>query len=154
MACIAANCKANLIVEFMNNLPFSLTERQMGQIRPFFPHSRGVQRVDDCKVVSGIIYVTKNRLQWKDAPRQYAPHKPLYNRFVRWSAKGVFAHIFRALARGNESGDVLMIDSTYLKAHQIASSLSKKGAKNDSSDAHEEELPPNCMPSATPRGNP
>ncbi len=127
--------KVNLIIEFMKNLPFSLTESQMEKIRPFFPRSRGVRRVDDRKVISGIIYVIKNGLQWKDAPRQYGPHKTLYNRFVRWSRNGVFDHIFRALARGNESDGVLMIDSTYLKAHRTASSLSKKGAKNGSSDA-------------------
>ena len=47
---------------------------------------------------SGIIYVIKNGLQWKDAPREYGPHKTLYNRFVRWSRLGVFDNIFTELA--------------------------------------------------------
>ena len=122
----------------MKHLPFSLTESQMEQIRPFFPRSRGVRRVDDCRVISGIIYVLKNGLQWKDAPRQYGPHKTLYNRFVRWSAMGVFDHIFRALARGGETGGALMLDSTYLKAHRTASSLRKKGATGSSGVRAEE----------------
>ena len=37
----------------------------------------------DRRVVSGIIYVIKYGLQWQDAPDEYGPHKPLYNRFVR-----------------------------------------------------------------------
>ena len=46
--------------------------------------------MDDRRVVSGIIYVIKHGLQWKDAPDEYGPHKALYNRFVRWSRLGVF----------------------------------------------------------------
>jgi transposase len=42
-------------------------------------------------VVSGIIYVIRNGLQWKDAPAGYGPHKTLYNRFIRWSLMGVSA---------------------------------------------------------------
>ncbi len=123
----------------MKHLPFSLTESQMEQIRPFFPLSRGVRRVDDRKVISGIIYVLKNGLQWKDAPREYGPHKTLYNRYVRWSEKKIFEKIFNALAQNGETGKLLMLDSTYLKAHRTASSLRKKGAMIDSLDAREEE---------------
>lgn len=64
---------------------FWLTEAQMDRLRPFFPRSRGKPRVDDRRVLSGIIYVKKNGLQWKDAPGVYGPPKTLYNRFVRWS---------------------------------------------------------------------
>jgi transposase len=42
------------------------------------------------RVVSGIVYVIRNGLQWKDAPKDYGPHKTLYNRFIRWSRLGVF----------------------------------------------------------------
>ena len=69
---------------------FLLSERQMARIAPFFPLAHGVPRVDDTRVVSGIIYVIKHGLQWKDAPQGYGPHKTLYNRFIRWSRMGVF----------------------------------------------------------------
>ena len=106
---------------------FWLTEAQMDRLRPFFPRSRGKPRVDDRRVLSGIIYVKKNGLQWKDAPGVYGPPKTLYNRFVRWSRLGVFARIFVELARPGPDGDVIMIDSTHLKAHRTAASLSKGG---------------------------
>ena len=70
---------------------FLLSERQMARISPFFPLSHGVPRVDDRRVVSGIIYVIRNGLQWKDAPAGYGPHKTLYNRFIRWRLMGVFS---------------------------------------------------------------
>ena len=77
---------------------FLLSERQMARIEPYFPLAHGVPRVDDRKVISGIVYVIKHGLQWKDAPKDYGPHKTLYNRFIRWSRLGVFDRIFAALA--------------------------------------------------------
>jgi transposase len=72
---------------------FYLSETQFSRIKPYFPLSHGVPRVDDLRVISGIIYVIRNGLQWKDAPREYGPHKTLYNRFVRWSRLGMFNRI-------------------------------------------------------------
>jgi len=92
-----------------------------------FTPSRGVPRVDDRRVISGIIYVIKNGLRWCDAPREYGAHKTLYNRFIRWSRMGIFNRIFYALAAKGGVRDQLQIDATHLKAHRTASSLLKKG---------------------------
>ncbi|GBR27471.1 transposase [Gluconobacter japonicus NBRC 3271] len=62
---------------------FLLSERQMKRIEPFFPLAHGVPRVDDRHILSRIVYVIRNGLQWKDAPKAYDPHKTLYNRFIR-----------------------------------------------------------------------
>lgn len=70
---------------------FWLSEEQLARIKPFFPLSHGVPRVDDRKVVSGIIHVIRNGLRWRDAAAVYGPHKTLYNRFIRWSKMGVDA---------------------------------------------------------------
>src|SRR5664280_2119347 len=78
---------------------FLLSEAQMRRIEPFFPLSHGVPRVDDRRVISGIVFVIRNGLRWRDAPREYGPHKTVYNRFVRWSRLGVFNKIFAELAR-------------------------------------------------------
>ena len=106
---------------------FLLTAGQMARISPFFPLSHGVPRVDDRRVVSGIVYVIKHGLQWKDAPKDYGPHKTLYNRFMRWSRLGVFDRIFAALAGEGPKPERIMIDATHLKAHRTAASLLKKG---------------------------
>lgn len=104
-----------------------LSRAQMKRIEPYFPLSHGVARVDDRRVISGIIYVIKHGLQWKDAPSGYGPHKTLYNRFVRWSRLGVFNRIFAELAAAAGKPGRLMIDATHLKAHRTAASLLKKG---------------------------
>lgn len=106
---------------------FLLSERQMDRISPFFPLSHGVPRVDDRRVVSGIVYVIRHGLQWKDAPKDYGPPKTLYNRFIRWSRLGVFDRIFAGLAGEGPRPERIMIDATHLKAHPTAASLLKKG---------------------------
>ncbi len=106
---------------------FWLTERQVARIEPYFPLSHGVPRVDDRRVLSGIIHVIRNGLRWRDAPAEYGPHKTLYNRFIRWSRLGVFDRIFEGLAGSAGDPDRLMIDATHLKAHRTAASLLKKG---------------------------
>jgi transposase len=106
---------------------FLLSEAQMARIAPQFPLSHGVPRVDDRRVVSGIVYVIRHGLQWKDAPKGYGPHKTLYNRFIRWSRLGVFDRIFAGLAGEGPRPERIMIDATHLKAHRTAASLLKKG---------------------------
>jgi transposase len=106
---------------------FLLSEAQMGRLSPYFPLSHGVARVDDRRVVSGIVYVIRNGLRWKDAPAGYGPHKTLYNRFIRWSRLGVFDRIFAGLAGEGPKPERIMIDATHLKAHRTAASLLKKG---------------------------
>lgn len=104
-----------------------LSKAQVSRIEPHFPLSHGVPRVDDRRVLSGIIFVIRNGLRWRDAPREYGPHKTLYNRFIRWSRLGVFDRIFASLSAQAGVPETLMIDATHLKAHRTASSLLKKG---------------------------
>jgi len=106
---------------------FWLSDDQLSKMEPYFPLAHGVPRVDDRRVVSGIIFVIQNGLRWRDAPSDYGPHKTLYNRFIRWSRLGVFDNIFSALVTQGGKPDTLMIDATHLKAHRTACSLLKKG---------------------------
>lgn len=114
---------------------FWLTDKQMRRIKPYFPLSHGIPRVDDKRVLSGIIFVIRNGLRWRDAPKDYGPHKTIYNRFIRWSRLGVFNRIFAELSAKGPRPERLMIDATHLKAHRTAASLLKKGLFPDVSDA-------------------
>ena len=114
---------------------FLLSEAQMRQIDRYFPRSHGIARVDDRQIVSAIVFVIKNGLRWRDAPREYGPHKTIYNRFIRWSRLGVFNKIFATLARKGGKPERIMIDATHLKAHRTAASLLKKGLFPDVSGA-------------------
>lgn len=119
----------------MSNL-FWLTEAQMDRLRPFFPKSHGRPRVDDRRVLSGIIFINRNGLRWCDAPAAYGPSKTLYNRWKRWCGMGVFARIMEGLASEAAEQRTVMIDATDLKAHRTASSLAvKKGGAGGRSAA-------------------
>ena len=112
----------------MSNL-YWLSEKEMGRLIPYFPKSRGRPRVDDRRVLSGIIFINRNGLRWCDAPPEYGPPKTLYNRWKRWSDMGVFARIMTGLAAEASDNKTISIDATYLKAHRTASSMRlKKGA--------------------------
>lgn len=133
------------------DVPFLLSKAQMRRIEPFFPLSHGIPRVDDRRIVSGIIYVIKHGLMWRDAPKGYGPHKTIYNRFILWSKMGVFNRIFAALAGEAGEADTIMIEATHLKAHRTAASLLKVGLFPAVSEAPRADLTPSSMLSAMAR---
>ncbi|GBR69414.1 IS5 family transposase [Gluconobacter kanchanaburiensis NBRC 103587] len=102
---------------------FWLTDKRMERLLPFFSKSHGRPRIDDRRVLSGIIFVNRNGLRWHDAHREYGPHKTLYNRWKRWGDMGVFMRIMDGLSAAKAEPQTIMIDATYLKAHRMASSL-------------------------------
>ncbi len=100
---------------------FWLSEEQFERLRPLLPSKvRGVARVDDRRVISGIIHVVTSGGRWVDAPACYEPRKTLYNRFVRWAAKGVWQELFVTLAAAGGPPAEVLIDSTHMKAHRSA----------------------------------
>jgi len=101
---------------------FWLTEAQFAKIAPHLPADmRGKARVDDRRVISGIVHVLKSGGRWIDAPSEYGPRKTLYNRYVRWAAKGVWVNLFHALAQAGGPPLQLLIDSSAVRAHRSAS---------------------------------
>ncbi len=107
---------------------FWLTDAQMARLEPFFPKSHGKPRVDDRLVLSGIIFINRNRLRWRHAPSAYCPNKTLYNRWKRWSDGDIFARMMAGLAAEHGEEKTVIIGATYLKAHRNASNLGvKKG---------------------------
>ena len=106
----------------MNRNHFWLTEDQFARLETLLPtDTRGKPRVDDRRVISGIVHVLKSGGRWVDAPDAYGPRKTLYNRFVRWAAKGVWVDIFHALASAGGPPAEVLIDSSAVKAHRCAS---------------------------------
>ncbi len=98
----------------------------MDRLRPFSPKIHGRPRVDDRRVLSGIIFVNRNGLRWRDAPREYGPHKTLCNPWKRWGEMGIFMRMMDDLSAEKAEPQTIMIDATYLKAHRTASSLRVK----------------------------
>jgi transposase len=130
----------------MSDSYYWLTAEQFSRLEPLLPSdTRGMPRVDDRRVISGIIHVLKSGGRWVDAPDVYGPRKTLYNRFVRWAAKGVWSDVFYALASAGGPPAQVLIDSSAVKAHRCAS-----GGKGGNSDrplaGHAVGGPPRSMP--------
>lgn len=114
----------------MNRDRFWLRDAQFTWIEPHLPSdTRGKPRVDDRRVISGIVHVLKSGGRWIDASPDYGPGKTLYNRYVRWAAKGVWIGLFHALAGAGGPPAQVLIDSSAVKAHRSASG-GKGGERN------------------------
>jgi transposase len=108
---------------------FWLNDDQWRQIKPHLPTDvRGKDRVDDRRVISGILHVLKSGCRWCDCPPEYGPPTTIYNRFVRWAERGVWERLFRELAARGRSSETQMIDATYVKAHRSAAGA-KRGSR-------------------------
>jgi transposase len=106
-----------------------LSDEAWAVIEPHLPKGRpGAHRVDDRRVISGILHVLRSGCRWRDCPLGYGPATTIYNRYNRWSAQGVWKRIFERLAAAENIPDEISIDSTHVKAHRSAAGA-KKGAK-------------------------
>jgi len=100
---------------------FWLSDRAWAAIEPLLPSNQpGARRVDDRRVISGIIHVLKSGCRWKDCPAVYGPPTTIYNRFNRWSRRGLWQKIFAELAAQADFPQELSIDSTAVRAHRSA----------------------------------
>ena len=124
---------------------FWFSDAQWARIGPLLPtDTRGMARVDDRRVLSGIVHALRNGGRWADCPREvYGPKKTLYNRFVRWAERGIWERIFSALAGGEDAPDRLFIDSTCIKVHRCAGG-GKGGPWPMASAAPRGGVSPNC----------
>jgi transposase len=65
---------------------FWFTDTQWARIDRLLPADvRGKKRVDDRRVLSGIVHALRCGERRADRADLYGPKKTLYNRFVRWS---------------------------------------------------------------------
>jgi len=111
-----------------------LSDVEWARIEPLLPRGRkGAHRVDDRRVISGIVYMLRCGARWRDCPAAYGPYTTIYNRFNRWSRQGIWLAMFQALTGhsgvyGAPGFATAAIDSTHVKAHRSAA-----GAKGGTS---------------------
>lgn len=101
---------------------FWLSDEVWERIEPHLPHGQpGKPRVDDRRLISGILHVLKVGCRCQDTPSAYGPHTTVYNRYNRWSQRGVWQRLFAKVAATGLVPDELMLDATHEKAHRSAS---------------------------------
>jgi transposase len=83
---------------------FLLSEAQMRGIKGYFPLPHGIARVDDRRIVSAIVFVIRNGLRWRDAPREYGPHKTITTLHPLEPPGRVQQDLRRARPQGGQGG--------------------------------------------------
>jgi transposase len=97
-----------------------LTDAGYAAIEPLLPAVySGARRKDDRRIISGIIHVLRSGCRWQDCPAIYGPSTTVYNRFNRWSRRGLWHEIFEALVE-TAPNDTRSIDSTSIKVQRAA----------------------------------
>ena len=100
---------------------FWLSDEVWAAIEPHLPKNQpGARRVDDRRVISGIVHVLKAGCRWCDCPTDYGPSTTVYNRFNRWSRRGFWLKLLDALVSTGAVPKSTAIDSTYIKAQRSA----------------------------------
>jgi transposase len=128
---------------------FWLSDAQWAVIEPYLPKNQpGARRVDDRRVISGIIHVLKSGCRWCDCPADYGPSTTIYNRFNRWSRRCFWLDLVEALANSGAVTKSAAIDSTYIKAHRSAHG-GKGGLKRRRLAPRAAVKQPKSMPSQT-----
>jgi transposase len=124
-----------------------LDDRAWAKIEPLLPRGRrGAHRVDDRRVISGIIHMLKTGARWRDCPAAYGPYTTIYNRYHRWSQQGVWFAIFEALTgQSGVWGGAGAIDATHIKAHRSAAGA-KGGTTHRRSAVRAAVAPPKSTP--------
>jgi transposase len=98
-----------------------LSDSEWVKIEPLLPRGRrGAHRVDDRRVISGIIHMLKSGARWRDCPPTYGPYTTIYNRYHRWSLQGVWFAIFQALTGSSGVYGTAAVDATHIKVHRSA----------------------------------
>jgi transposase len=110
----------------MTRRRYELTDGEWLIIAPLLPNKpRGVPRVDDRRVLNGILWRFRTGSPWAEIPERYGPSTACYNRFVRWRKAGVWGRLLSAVSAAFE-GEIVMIDSTCVRVHQHGAT-GKKG---------------------------
>jgi transposase len=106
--------------EPMNRDQFWPTGAQFSKIEPHLPtDTRGKARVDDRRVISGIVHVLKS-----GGPSMRRPNTDQGRRSTivlsDWAGKGVWIDLFHALAQAGGPPTQVLIDSSAVIAHRSA----------------------------------
>ncbi len=128
---------------------FWLSDKAWAAIEPHLPKNQpGARRVDDWRVISGILHVLKVGCRWCDCPPDYGPSTTIYNRFNRWSRRGIWLKLLAALVDAGVVTKCTAIDSTYIKIQRAAFGA-KGGARRKRSGVPAAVGPRKSMPSPT-----
>ena len=87
-----------------------LNDIEWRAIKPLLPKARGIKRVDDRRVLNGILWRLRTGRSWASIPELYAPSGTCHARFIRWRDAGIWSRIVVAVL-DTRGGRIELIDA-------------------------------------------
>ena len=113
-----------------------LRNDQFEQIAALLPgkvSDPGRTAADNRLIVEAVLWIARTGSPWRDLPSEFGPWNSVYQRFARWSRRGIWHRVFARLAQDADFEEVF-IDSTIVRAHQHAAGAPKKTVTRRSGD--------------------
>jgi transposase len=107
---------------------------------PGRPGDVGVTAADNRLFINAVYWIAKTGAPWRDLPARFGRWNSVFQRFNRWSKKGVWQRVAEALS---DDADLewLLIDSTVVRAHQHAAGQKGGQKPNNWGVAREDSAP-------------
>jgi transposase len=109
-----------------------LTDEQWAVVEPLIPQpskradGKGRPRIDDRRILNGILWIMRTGAQWKDLPDRYPSYQTCHRRFQEWVRAGVFESLLQALARDLKDRGALDLTECFIDGTFV---IAKKGAQ-------------------------
>jgi transposase len=110
------------------------TDEQWNLIEHLLPGRGGGpgRKADDNRLfVDAVLWIAKTGAPWRDLPERFGPWNSVFRRFSRWAKAGVWANLLDVLT-GDPDLEMLIVDSTIVRAHAHAAGAPKKAADKQS----------------------
>ena len=92
---------------------------------PGQPGQHGGVAEDNRRFIDAILYVARTGVPWRDLPERFGNWNSVWRRFDRWARAGRWDPLLAALR--DPDLDVLILDSTAVRAHPCAAGAQKNG---------------------------
>ena len=105
-----------------------ISDADWDRIKDLLPGQSGQHggiAADNRRFVNAVLYVARTGIPWRDLPDRLGPWNSQWRRFDRWAKAGRFAAL--AAAFRDPDVDVLVLDSTVIRAHPCAAGQKKSG---------------------------
>ena len=114
-----------------------LRNDQWDRIKDLLPGKAGdcgVTAKDNRKFVEAVLWIARTGAPWRDMPKEFGHWNRIYVRYDRWSKKGVWTLVFKAIASDPDLEN-LMIDGSVVRVHQHGASKKMKEKSNRKAEA-------------------
>lgn len=105
-----------------------LRDDQWARIAPLLPGKLtdpGRTAADNRLFVEAVLFIGRTGCPWRDLPERFGPWGSVYQRFSRWSCRGIWEGVFGELSKDADVEEIYL-DGTIVRAHQHASGARKK----------------------------